>query len=333
MDYRYQMPVQNDPRWMLVWQERRGAGRAVNTASWLTLGSISVTAVVQVLLAFSLPAGASMSLQYLGDCVGYLLLALVPILYVCFCGRPTEEFLPFRRPAQAGLSGRDMLFLYVFGMGLMLACNLPVSLVEALEQVFGFSGEIPNMPLDHTAFTQVLYFLYGTLIPPLVEEVLFRGAVLGCLRRWGNWFAIVVSALLFGLYHGNVAQFVFAVLIGILFGYLRVRTESILPCIVLHMFNNGMASVGALLQENMGQTVQQQFTIAYFVICFVAAVAAVVVRLAVEGKGSMKKLRIPADRMLTSQWQRMRGMVTTAGGLLMLLYGVGSSIYVLMQSR
>lgn len=88
------------------------------------------------------------------------------------------------------------------------------------------------------------YLVLG-ILAPVVEEVVFRGAILRVLlhffRRQRHWAAIVVSALFFGLIHMNSAQFLHAFLMGILLGWLYCRSDSIVPGIVLHWVNNTVA--------------------------------------------------------------------------------------------
>ncbi|WP_025798048.1 CPBP family intramembrane glutamic endopeptidase [Hoylesella saccharolytica] len=83
------------------------------------------------------------------------------------------------------------------------------------------------------------------ILAPLAEEMVFRGAILRTLLSYFNgrmyWVPIIVSALLFGLAHGNMAQLLNAFLIGILLGWMYYRTESIVPGIVLHWVNNTVA--------------------------------------------------------------------------------------------
>ena len=64
-----------------------------------------------------------------------------------------------------------------------------------------------------------------------------RGYVLRTLRPFGKCFAILGSAILFGLFHGNLLQTPYAVLMGLLFGYVTVE-YSLVWSIALHMFNN-----------------------------------------------------------------------------------------------
>lgn len=78
------------------------------------------------------------------------------------------------------------------------------------------------------------------LFAPLVEEAVFRGAVLGhLLKEWRKpWAAIAVSALVFAVIHLNPAQMPYAFLAGGLLGWLFYRTGSILPGVLFHWVNN-----------------------------------------------------------------------------------------------
>lgn len=81
-----------------------------------------------------------------------------------------------------------------------------------------------------------------TLIGPIVEELLFRGAITKeLLRKYNPSTAIIISGLLFGLIHINPAQVLGASLIGFLLAWLYWRTGSLIPCMVLHVFNNALS--------------------------------------------------------------------------------------------
>ena len=96
-------------------------------------------------------------------------------------------------------------------------------------------------------------FLTIALLAPVLEELLFRGAIEGrLLQRWSNpWVGIAVSSLIFGIIHLNPAQIPFAFLMGLMFGWLYYRTGSLLPGIVGHVLNNSIAAVNMILY---GQT-------------------------------------------------------------------------------
>ena len=90
------------------------------------------------------------------------------------------------------------------------------------------------------------YLAVGVLAP-VAEEMVFRGAILRRLLEvmgeGRKWFAIIISALLFGALHANGPQFVHAALIGVLLGWMYSRTNSIVPGMLFHWINNTIAFV------------------------------------------------------------------------------------------
>lgn len=85
--------------------------------------------------------------------------------------------------------------------------------------------------------------LYICLLGPVLEELVFRGAIMReLLRRNRPWVAIVTSALLFGLIHFNPVQTVNAIPLGILLAWLYWRTRSLVPGIVYHVLHNSLAT-------------------------------------------------------------------------------------------
>ena len=141
--------------------------------------------------------------------------------------------------------------------------------------------QIPyEMPQEiEQMLSEMLHNRWGYLaigiLAPIVEEMVFRGAILRTLLLLGGrgndqssmlnaqnsklkaqssklkaFAAILISALLFGAVHGNVQQFVHATLIGLLLGWMYYRTNSIVPGIVFHWINNTAAYVIANVIPN-----------------------------------------------------------------------------------
>lgn len=88
------------------------------------------------------------------------------------------------------------------------------------------------------------YVAIGLMVP-IAEEIVFRGAIQHTLQvalgKRYPWIAIVISALIFGFIHLNLAQGVHAFVIGLLLGWMYYRTGSILPELVFHWVNNSVA--------------------------------------------------------------------------------------------
>ncbi len=78
-------------------------------------------------------------------------------------------------------------------------------------------------------------FAIMVVMAPVCEEVLFRKLIIDRIRRYGDKAAILVSAIIFGLCHGNFYQFFYAFGIGLVFGYIYTRTGRIRYTIGFHM--------------------------------------------------------------------------------------------------
>lgn len=86
-------------------------------------------------------------------------------------------------------------------------------------------------------------FILLTVVAPLFEEFIFRGAVLRLLQPYGNGLAIFVSAFCFGVYHGNFRQFFYAFALGICLGYIAIATKSLFCSTVLHALFNAIGGI------------------------------------------------------------------------------------------
>jgi uncharacterized protein len=100
--------------------------------------------------------------------------------------------------------------------------------------------------------TNINYFSFIELVvvAPLTEELLFRGIFLPAfLSRYKTSNAVILSALLFSIFHLNPYQFLNAFCLGIVFAILYIKTNSIWPCIIGHSFSNALIFILRLLHE------------------------------------------------------------------------------------
>jgi putative hydrolase of the HAD superfamily len=84
------------------------------------------------------------------------------------------------------------------------------------------------------------------VLAPFVEELTFRGVGFGLLERWGRPFAIVATGLAFGLAHGVLVGLLVLVPFGVMLAWLRARTESVLPGMLVHATFNAIALLAVL---------------------------------------------------------------------------------------
>lgn len=82
-------------------------------------------------------------------------------------------------------------------------------------------------------------FMKVVIVAPVIEELIFRGVIMhGFMRNYPKIPAILFSALLFALFHLNPWQFPATFVLGLLLGWLMVRTHSVIACILAHAINN-----------------------------------------------------------------------------------------------
>lgn len=150
------------------------------------------------------------------------------------------------------VSARLMLSVVPLTLGMILWMNY---IVEALR--------LPNIFED--LFIQMMSSPLGILsvaiVAPVFEELLFRGAIEGHLLKTFSrpQYAILLSALIFGIVHGNPAQIPFAFVLGLLLGWLYYATGSLLPGMLLHFLNNSSSVVLMLTVPESSNSMNAMF--------------------------------------------------------------------------
>lgn len=107
-------------------------------------------------------------------------------------------------------------------------------------------GLVPTSWDPDRAAQFVAFALAVTVVAPVVEELMFRGVGFTLLEPLGEWVAILGVGLAFALVHGLVEGFVIIFAFGVGLAYLRSRTDSIYPCMLLHSAFNAIALIVGL---------------------------------------------------------------------------------------
>lgn len=318
------------PYYAAFYEERRQIRRTSNSVCFtLLIGVLLMGVILPKILLACLQANSyaftgNNSFSNLQPVMYYL---LIGVDYVLGLAIPAFTYFSARRiPLSTGLpfqkTGWKTTAVYVaFGSMICMLANYPANLVSEIQKHFGFSGTLPEMPLNNDPWVLALYIVNVAVIPPLVEELLFRGVALQSLRRFGDGFAVVVSAILFGVYHGNFIQMAFAFLCGLAMGYAVVRTNSLLPSILIHLINNALSVVLEILTRFYGQK-----TAAHVdnILCIVLVALGIAALLLLFWK---KKLFTPRKRCSILPFStRMGAAFGNFGAILFLFYGIASSV-------
>ena len=112
-------------------------------------------------------------------------------------------------------------------------------------------SEIAN-PIVETIDSSSIYtnLLLMVIMAPIFEEIIFRKLLIDRTIKYGKGVSILLSALIFGLFHGNLNQFFYAFLIGGFFAYVYIKTGKIIYTILLHLTVNFFGSIISVIVGN-----------------------------------------------------------------------------------
>ena len=196
------------------------------------------------------------------------------LLFVMACpviGLPIVWFLPDRETLTI------LGAFFAIGLLAVVACVAPLGraalpalglrpanwkyLVFGALGTLGLSVAVSQIGIEPQGVKQVIDVLRGprqlvlgllllAVLAPLVEELIFRGLIYGWIAgRWGTIAAFFLSSLAFAAAHWEPAHVVLVLPLGLLFGWLRRRTDSLWPSLVAHIANNALAVTAAALLD------------------------------------------------------------------------------------
>lgn len=193
------------------------------------------------LLPFTEDLMAETTYELLFNMVYYVISIVVPYLLVMIVSRTG-----FKKafPLKARMPRNPVGFI-LFAFGICLIFNYVLSILTP------WYSEL--FPSDETLYESgidiALYFVQVAILPAIFEELVFRGITFGALKPLGTRFAVILSAILFGMAHIYPLQSMFATLFGLLLGGVYVATGSLWTCVLLHFFNNAFAVLASYSAE------------------------------------------------------------------------------------
>ena len=165
---------------------------------------------------------------------------MLGILLLIAKGLPKRELFALRRPQSwkraLGLALLSLVVIYLASLAYTGLLSLLGDFDPTEEQ-----GLVPDEWDSSRAAPFVAFFLTVTLLAPFVEELTYRGLGFSLFQPYGVVLAIVATGVLFGLTHGLLIGLPVLAFFGIVVGWLRAKTESVYPGVVLHCAFNAIA--------------------------------------------------------------------------------------------
>ncbi len=215
-----------------------------------TFSALGMALFVFLLVGSGLQIGGILLSNHLfgaNDAPGFMfwIVAFVPLYCVAF---PITCFLMKRIPREdlkntSSIGVGKWFYFLCIAFFAMVVGSIIGSIVGVVFNQFGINTgtAIEALTSDSSAIGSIVL----ALLAPIVEEMIFRKFLIDRMHRFGGHVAIMTSALMFGLFHGNLAQFFYAWFLGIVFGYVYYKTGNVIYTMLMHMTINFFGGVVA----------------------------------------------------------------------------------------
>ena len=184
---------------------------------------------------------------YLSFLIGQIVIILPPIYYLNFKKKSIYDSLRFKPVSFDTLVNSVLLSISV------------IILFDALERIINKIVPTPDYIIDlgkimqpDSAMGFIFLFLAVVIMAPIGEEMVFRGFLQKFLEEYWKDItrAILISSLIFAMIHFNPYWTIQIYLLGIILGFLSWKTKSIIPSIILHSLNNGIAFILTIFNDS-----------------------------------------------------------------------------------
>lgn len=214
---------------------------------WFFLGGIIIYAAQIVLLLpimFFRP-------DWVDDVNISILLSALPLYLI---GMPAliamVRTVPGQAPEKHTMKAGHFILATIMCFAIMYIFNfLGTLLTELIEMLKGWEVE-DVLDSALTGASLPLVFVYTVICAPIMEEFVFRKLIVDRAMRYGQGVAVLLSGLMFGLFHGNFGQFVYTFALGLFLAFLYVKTGKLKITIALHMLVNTMGGVVSIIMMN-----------------------------------------------------------------------------------
>ena len=152
--------------------------------------------------------------------------------------------------------------------------------------------------------------VFTVLCAPVFEELLFRKLICDKVIKYGEGCAVILSGLLFGLFHMNFNQFFYAFFLGCFFAFIYVKTGNLKYTILLHMMINFLGSVlgGIILSLDQTKPVSIAVSTVYSLCVFAMAIAGIILLIV-----NRHALTLKPGEIIIEKGQRFKTMILNAG--------------------
>ncbi len=254
---------------------------------------------------------------------------LFALLYAVSFGLPVISARIFYRDMpMSSFDGRPSKYtvpMVLASIGIIYAAAIVNNLVTLPFDAFGLDIYTLDITMTVTPATVLAKLISLVIVPALLEELLFRGVILGSLLPYGKTEAVLVSALLFAMMHQNPKQFIYTFAAGCVMGYFVAEGRSLFLGIIIHAVNNFISLVNMIVYNICSKEIYAAYSASLCTVIF--AGAAIAVPLLISNKNEQNE-----DALI----ERSPHMIKNLLSPLMIVYfllSIGNFVFTMIVSR
>ncbi len=182
------------------------------------------------------------------------MMMILSTLIVYGCAMPLIALLvrkmKVQKPQYHKMKWWQFLIGFVICYALVFVSNLAGTTVTTIIGLLKGSAVDNGVVAVVSNGNMLVNFVSMVVLAPIVEELVFRKLIIDRTAQYGQTVSIIASGLMFGLFHGNLNQFAYALVLGCFFAFIYLRTGNIKITIAMHAILNFMGSmvVGGLMK-------------------------------------------------------------------------------------
>ncbi|MGN0435362.1 MAG: ABC transporter permease subunit/CPBP intramembrane protease [Wujia sp.] len=205
-------------------------GKPTTGDTWMV---IAVTAVAIIYIG----SMAQLNMGVGGVVITQLIIIGIPLFAAWYSKRSIRDTFKLRGCKAGALAGGIFLILGTIMLGMILTA--------LTSSIFRESAENVDISMEYLLGDKFwLTLVVVAVTPAICEEAMFRGYILSSMEnRYKANQAVMITAILFGLYHMSIVKFFTTALLGYSISYVANRTKSILPGMLMHFINNALSCV------------------------------------------------------------------------------------------
>ena len=258
------------------------------------------------------------------NAVDIILISVSMLVPFYFAGKKMKQISGEEEPLNLSKPVSSFAFiLAVFaGLGFCMMANIVTSYFTVIISLFGVELTSPDITMPGGTLGITTSLIRIVAIAAVVEELTLRGYVMGNLRKYGDKFAILASAVVFALMHGNMVQAPFALIAGFALGYLSVKTGTIWTGIAIHAANNFVSTIVSYAMDYLPEAtvnILYTFTIYGFMILGLIAMYFF--------KGETAEVPLREDNLMTPLREKMKAFFINPA----MIIALGYMLYITMQ--